>query len=119
MTRTPEQVQQDYKTYRGRCFELATKAAAQDPTLTLVRGYYFCPLWCTEEQHWWCVDAQGRVVDPSRLQFPSAGLGIYTPFDGTVECANCGKIVQEAEASIDGRYAFCSHLCHGQFVGVY
>ena len=114
-----ERAAEGYKRYRGRCKELSEAACAADPTLTLVRGYYFCPLWGTEEPHWWCVTPDGTIHDPTREQFPSAGLGIYTPFNGMVACAECGKEVKEEEASLDSNYAFCSDLCHGRFVGVY
>lgn len=118
MSRTPEQIQADYLEFRGRCKEFAEAAIAFNPSLRLVRGYYFCPIWNTEEQHWWCEAPDGTVVDPTARQFPSNGLGIYREFDGTVECANCGKVVPEAEASFESRYAFCSYECHGHFVGV-
>ena len=108
-----------YKLYRGRCRELAEAACRDDPTLTLVRGHYFCPIWNSLEQHWWCVKPDGKIVDPTSRQFPSAGLGYYEPFDGMVDCSQCGKAVLEENASIDGRYAFCSDLCHGRFVGIY
>lgn len=111
--------EEGYKKYRGRCRELSEAACREDPTLTLVRGHYFCPLWCSEEPHWWTVRQDGTIYDPTRLQFPSKGFGIYTPFNGVIACSNCGKEVQEEEADIDGNYAFCSHLCHGQFVGIY
>lgn len=109
----------DYQRYRGRCKELSEAACTADPTLTLVRGHYYCPIWNSDEQHWWTVRPDGTIYDPSRKQFPSQGLGIYTPFNGLVACAACGKAVPEEEAGIEGRYAFCSHLCHGRFVGVY
>jgi hypothetical protein len=108
-----------YRKFRGRCKELSEAACAADPTLTLVRGHYYCPIWGTNEPHWWCVKPDGTIVDPTREQFPSAGNGIYTPFDGNVTCSNCGKQMRESEASFDSNYAFCSNLCHGRFVGVY
>lgn len=109
----------DYQEYRGRCLELSQSAVLNDPTLTLVRGYYFCPIWNVEEQHWWTKRIDGSIHDPSAKQFPSKGLGIYTEFDGTIECANCGKLVKEEDASIEGRYAFCSYKCQGYFVGIF
>ncbi len=110
----------DYELYRGKCRELSEAALAANPSLTIIRGYYYCPIWNTEEQHWWTVRPDGSIYDPSAKQFPSRGLGIYTPFNGIVECAECGKEVkEEEEASIEGRYAFCSHRCHGRFVGIY
>ena len=107
-----------YKLFRGRCKELSEEACAADPSLTLVRGHYFCPMWNTEEPHWWTTRPDGTIHDPTREHFPSRGMGIYTPFNGMVECANCGKEIAEEEADIEGRYAFCSCRCHGQFVGV-
>lgn len=112
---TPEE---GYKLFRGRCKELSEEACAADPSLTLVRGHYFCPMWNTEEPHWWTTRPDGTIHDPTREQFPSRGMGIYTPFNGMVECANCGKEIAEEEASVEGRYAFCCYRCHGRFVGV-
>jgi hypothetical protein len=113
-----EQNKTNYELYRGRCKELSEAAIAADPTLTLVRGHYYCPIWNSEEQHWWTVAQDGTINDPSKLQFPSAGLGVYTPFSGYISCSECGKDVLEENASIDGRYAFCSYKCHGRFIGV-
>lgn len=109
----------DYMNFRGKCKEMSEAACAEDPTLTLVRGHYFCPIWNSDEQHWWCEREDGTIYDPTSAQFPSKGLGIYTPFDGMVECANCGKSVKESEARFESRYAFCSYKCHGHFVGVF
>ncbi|MFN8758830.1 MAG: hypothetical protein ACK5XA_08480 [Tagaea sp.] len=108
----------DYLTFRGQCKPLAEAAVAADPTLTLVRGHYYCPLWNREEQHWWTVRRDGSIYDPSRRQFPSAGMGDYTPFNGIVACSNCGTEKPEAAMNFESRYAFCCYACHGQFVGV-
>ncbi len=108
----------DYERYRGRCLELSKAAVAENPQLRLVRGYYTCPIWNSVEPHWWTAWPDGTIHDPSRLQFPSKGLGFYQEFDGTIDCSNCGKTMREEEADIDGNYAFCSYKCHGRFVGV-
>lgn len=109
----------DY-TLRGRCKELAEEAVRNDPSLRLARGHYYCPVW-GEQAHWWCVKHDGTVVDPSKEQFPSGGLGVYVEFDGVVCCAQCGKDIPEEDALIDGNghYAFCSGRCNAIFVGVY
>lgn len=108
-----------YKIYRGKCKEACEALQKVLPELRLVRGYYFDPIWNKEEPHWWLVDADGRITDPTKYQFPTAGqTSFYREFDGTIECANCGRSVLEEEASIEGNYAFCSSLCHGRFVGV-
>lgn len=107
----------DYMEYRGRCKELAEAAVAADPTLTLVRGHYYCPFW-GEQSHWWTVRTDGSIHDPTALQFPSQGRGTYVPFDGTVACSECGKTMLEEEGSYESNYVFCSYECHGRFVGV-
>lgn len=117
MNRTEEEIAADYIQFRGKCKELCEAAINDDPTLTLVRGHYVCPFW-GEQAHFWTVRADGTVFDPSCRQFPSNGHGIYIPFSGKVNCAECGKELLESEASFDSRYAFCSGECHGRFVGV-
>ncbi len=108
----------DYLKFRGKCKELAEDAVRHDPTLTLVRGHYHCPDW-GKQGHWWTTREDGTVFDPSAAQFPSCGMGEYVPFDGTIECANCDKkITEETAHTIEGKYAFCSYTCYGQFVGV-
>jgi hypothetical protein len=108
----------DYSKYRGKCKEMSEAVCAADPTLTLVRGYYFCPIWNREEPHWWCVASDGKIIDPSRKQFPSKGHGIYTEFNGIVNCSECGKEVTEDQARFESNYAFCSTACNMRFVGL-
>ena len=107
----------NYEKYRGKCKEFCEEAIRHDPSLKMVRGYYFCPIWNSDEPHWWCVKLDGTIYDPTVKQFPSAGMGIYTEFDGNCECANCGKIIPESNARFDSRYAFCSTQCNMRFVG--
>lgn len=114
-----DRVAEGYRLYRGRCKELSEAACAEDTTLKLVRGHYYCPIWKRDEPHWWTVRQDGTIYDPTREQFPSRGLGVYTPFDGMVSCAECGKEVAEEDASFEGNYAFCCYHCHGRFVGVF
>lgn len=108
----------DYTRFRGKCREMSEAAVAADPSLTLVRGHYICPIW-GEQAHWWTVRRDGSIHDPTALQFPSGGLGEYVPFDGTVKCDECGKRMQEAEVRYrEGRYVLCSYECFGKLVGV-
>lgn len=108
----------DYARYRGKCKEMSEALVDADPALTLVRGHYMCPMW-GEQPHWWAKAADGTIIDPTKDQFPSRGIGEYVEFDGEIACANCGKSVREEEADIEGNYAFCSYECHGHFVGVF
>ncbi len=108
----------DYLKYRGKCKEMSEALVAADPTLTLVRGHYHDAFW-GEQAHWWCKQADGTIVDPTRFQFPTKGFGTYVEFDGMLSCANCDKRIKEEDADIDGNYAFCSYRCHGLFVGAF
>lgn len=108
----------NYAKYRGKCKEMSEAACAADPTLTLVRGHYHCPVW-GEQPHWWTVRSDGTVYDPTAPQFPSGGLGEYVPFDGIVPCAECGKEMREEDVrTAEGNYAFCSTACALRFVGL-
>jgi hypothetical protein len=118
MTRTPEQLMADYREFRGKCRELCEAAVKADPSLTIVRGHYFDWQW-GEQPHWWTVRKDGSIYDPTARQFPSNGSGAYVPFSGVVECAECGKQMQESEAEFGSNYAFCSYVCHGRFVGAF
>lgn len=108
----------NYEKYRGKCKEFCEQAVKDDPSLTLVRGHYYCPIWNTDESHWWTIREDGSIYDPTAKQFPSNGHGIYTKFDGIVSCAECGKEIKEEDADIEGNYCFCSTACHMRFVGL-
>lgn len=107
-----------YTQFRGKCKAASEALCATIPSLDLVRGHYFCPIWNSNEPHWWCTQPDGTIIDPTAAQFPSNGNGIYTPFNGIVECAQCGKEMEEEDASFEGNYAFCSTYCKMRFVGL-
>jgi len=108
----------NYKKYRGKCKEYCEKLIEENPKLRLVRGWYLCPIWGTQEEHWWCKDEDENVIDPTRLQFPSAGHGGYVEFAGNCFCENCGTAFPEEEAIHMGRYVVCSGLCAKKLVGI-
>ena len=110
----------NYLKYRGKCKSLSEQWVSEHPEYRLVRGHYFCPIWNKEEAHWWTVGKDGTIYDPSKDQFPSKGLGIYTEFDGRIPCSECGKEMIEGVDAIDfeGNYDFCSTSCHMRFVGL-
>lgn len=106
----------DYEKYRGKCKKICTEMAEKDPTLTIVKGWYYCPFW-GKQAHYWLVK-DGKIIDPTARQFPSKGIGEYVPYDGNVECAECGKTLKEEDAILESHYAFCSGTCYRRFVGV-
>lgn len=108
----------DYTKFRGKCREMSEALVKSDPSLTLVRGYYHCPIW-GKQQHWWTKTPTGVIIDPSVRQFPTKGIGAeYEEFDGMVECEECGKTMKEIDANFIGRYPICSTRCGRKLVGV-
>jgi hypothetical protein len=107
----------NYQKYRGKCKEMAANLVNKDEQLRLVRGHYFCPYW-GKQAHWWCEDKNGKIIDPTKLQFPSGGNGEYIEFNGKINCEQCGKEVNEEEAHINGNYACCSYKCAMRLVGL-
>lgn len=122
--RTAEQIAEGYRVFRGRCKEMCEELVKQDPELEMVRGHIMVPSWPSDpmQPHWWCKRPDGAIVDPTWEQFPFQNPPAriyYVEFDGTVECADCGKVGRENEFTFESRYAFCSHRCHGRFVGLF
>lgn len=111
--------QSDYLKYRGKCKEMCEEAVKKDPSLTMVRGHYYDPLWNREEPHWWTVRKDGTIFDPSARQFPTKGMGEYTPFSGICTCVECGKEFPEEQLVVmgNGNYTCCSNLCAARLVG--
>lgn len=110
----------NYLKYRGKCKEFSEQLCINNPQLRIVRGYYYCPILNTEEGHWWCVDKEGNIHDPTKLQFPSAGNGEYREFNGLCVCAECGREFKEDDpkARFYSSYAFCTYTCNCKFIGI-
>lgn len=92
----------------GRCKEVTEQMVAAFPELARVRGHYYCWSW-GERAHWWLVDEQGEIVDPTAEQFPSKGCGEYAVWiEGSPEptkvCPNCGENVYDGNTC-------CSEAC--------
>lgn len=109
----------DYLKFRGKCKKMCEDLIEKDSSLKLVRGHYYCPIWNSNEQHWWVINSNGDIVDPTKDQFPSKGNGFYEEFNGVYQCSECGKDILEEEADFESNYVFCSYQCHGRFVGVF
>ena len=77
------------------CAEVTLQMQEVFPELTRVRGHYYCGVWGRRE-HWWLVDTEDVIIDPTAAQFPSQGTGEYEPHkEGAPEpsgkCMNCGE----------------------------
>jgi len=107
-------IQQNVSETYGTCKEVTLEMAEAFPEeLKRVRGHYHCPIW-GERAHWWLVDTNGGIVDPTACQFPSGGAGVYQEWvEGTEEptgmCPNCGGY------SYNGRTCCCDK-CHHEFI---
>lgn len=96
----------------GQCKQVTKAMAKACPELTRVRGHYYCPIW-GERAHWWLVTEEGKVIDPTKNQFPSKGLGHYEPWDEsqpepTGKCPNCGGYCY-------GGKSVCSDKCFEEY----
>jgi len=84
----------DYIKYRGKCLKMCKEAIELNPELRLVRGYYYCPIWNKKEAHWWTVELDGEIYDPTKDQFPSRGMGDYEEFNGILNVLNVERKFQ-------------------------
>lgn len=103
-----EWIEKNVTDIRGTCRDVTLQMAGDFPELTRVRGHYFCPVW-GERAHWWLVTSGGEVVDPTKEQFPSKGIGHYEPWDEsqpepTGMCPECGEHCYDFNT-------FCSDAC--------
>ena len=109
----------NYLKYRGKCKEYC-EALYKEKGYRMVRGWYYDPIWNREEAHWWCVDSEGRIHDPTSAQFPFGGIQYnYREFDGFYMCEQCGKqVAEEKVISMGNSHIVCSSICARQLVGV-
>lgn len=108
MNKYIEWIQENVSSPLGSCRETTEKMNQVFPELRRVRGFYNCFVWGKRE-HWWLVDPEGNIVDPTVAQFPSKGTGEYIELDETEEeptgkCINCGGYTYHQNC-------FCSDAC--------
>lgn len=97
----------------GTCKETTLAMQEAFPELTRVRGHYYCLPW-GERDHWWLIDPDGKIVDPTKAQFPCYGCGQYIAWnegdpEPTGKCLNCGEYVYD-DAS------HCNDTCRQAFM---
>lgn len=107
------------KSTLGRCRDATAKMVEAFPELRIVLGYVHDGLW-GKRGHAWCVDTDGKIVDPTASQFPA--LLEYDPWKPGDEvligkCMECGSQIWEAVESFDeARHrSFCDEECEGAF----
>lgn len=96
----------------GLCREAAEDMAKAFPALKVVRGHVHC-LW-GKRGHWWCVDPEGNIVDPTVGQFP--WVESYEEFHEGDEyrigkCMNCGEEIWGSSPEAVHSTMFCGQAC--------
>lgn len=78
----------------GMCTKATQQFLKEFPELKRVRGHVESVLSCKPLPHWWCVDPDGEIVDPTAKQFEC--ITRYIKWDEsqpepTGKCPNCGE----------------------------
>lgn len=107
-------IEQNIQEVYGKCAEATIEMAKAFPELKRVRGHYFCFAW-GQREHWWLIDPDGAIVDPTATQFPSKGHGSYVEWDESQpepigSCINCGGYVFEGDP-----YPCCCDECYDSY----
>ena len=93
----------------GKCHEISEKMSKDFIELTIVKGFYYCPIW-GKRMHGWCVDRGGVIVDPTKRQFPSNCCGEYEEVSQhdrpTGKCFDCGELTYN-----ESNPSFCNDEC--------
>lgn len=104
---------------RGKCASATAEMVEAFPELKRVAGFVEV-LWpaagVVTEQHWWCLDPSGDVVDPTAAQFhvvlSREALDLNNPDDvgriPTGRCMCCGEDVFRGDT-------FCTKQCERDF----
>lgn len=104
---------------RGKCGNATTEMVTTFPELRRQPGFVTCN-W-GRDQHWWCLDPDGIIVDPTANQFQ--GKIFYDPVDLNDPadiiripigiCAYCGEDILP---SSEIRDTVCSRHCYHAFM---
>lgn len=60
----------------GKCRSICYNMVKAYPILQRVYGTYYDFTW-GERTHFWCIDKENYIIDPTAMQFPSKGTGSY------------------------------------------
>jgi hypothetical protein len=99
---------------RAECNQFTREFVMKFPHLTRVPGFYGRVIGDYHgTEHWWCVEPDGTIVDPTAAQFQPGHT--YTPLDEnkhTIKigrCMNCGDDIFGLKAQ--GPKSICSKEC--------
>jgi hypothetical protein len=98
---------------RGNCRCLSGLMTEWFPELRQVNGLYHCPV-LGKQPHWWCVDKDENVIDPTVHQFPSGIKGVVLPRRMAIlmyEEASFTGLCPECGADTFNDAVYCSMSC--------
>jgi len=78
-----------------QCSEATKLMTTEFTSLRQVKGHVFVAQNQRVEEHWWCEDFDGNVIDPTRHQWHGPVFD-YTEFEGEEpigKCYQCGKFI--------------------------
>jgi hypothetical protein len=103
----------DSEIVRNQCHAFC-KIFAERFGLTIVSGFYVLDDY--PHEHWWCVDADGNIIDPTSQQFREGGS--YSPAAEkkykmqTGTCPECGMALYEGDGDFCGEECFASYSAY-------
>lgn len=97
---------------RGMCYSASSSMMKEFPELKLIRGYVTCDQGVPA--HWWCVDVDGNIVDPTAAQFTN--IVLYEEYQEGMEvqigkCMNCGWEIYDTTMNSKKSTSVCSNEC--------
>jgi hypothetical protein len=94
---------EDSLVVRGHCSNMSTALVTEFPELRKVCGF------CNGDEHWWCVDPKGEIVDGTRAQYGETVF--YEEFNEEKHdcvvgrCYDCAEYIYGKPS--DGHKDFC------------
>ena len=101
----------DSEICRYQCLEFSKKFAEKFG-LKVVPGFYEINDY--PHEHWWCVDDNGQVIDPTATQFSKGGT--YSPHSEGKHKARIGACPECGTDLFEGDGDFCGEECFDSYV---
>lgn len=108
---------------RAKCQSFTKRFVERFPHLTRIAGFYGAPedVWlndpdeqCYRTEHFWCVDVNGTIVDPTVEQFIRKDMAytVLDPLKHKIQigrCIECGEYIYGLRS--EGNKCICSPEC--------
>jgi len=103
----------------GNCKSACYEIQDEFPELEVVAGWAITQSHGKQE-HFWCVDVEGEIVDPTHDQWGEEILEyiVWNPGDEVAvgKCQDCGVTIYKKVDTLDGiRETFCDEKCFSSY----